>query len=763
MRFPSTVVSLLLLTASTAMAASPQANCEVLAMQPAAYWPANEGAGEVLHDATANQHHGRIHHVDWSGNQLDFRAAYQWLEIPSRGALRSGDFSMGGWVYLQEMPGGGWRNSPGSTGMVFFGNSNVAGRPWLGIDPDGFSLFIRWNAVLDVAANRRHDALQTRERHFDLSRGQLSATGHWHHLLLSHDSATQTMRLYLNGDLLTEQSGIQYAPSGRAFFIGSDANWWLQSNTSGSLDGSVRELVFFDRPLESDEVNHLFQISRPIQATLNAAAGDSRPPSLDPVRSNDALESLAEQLLAEIDASGVRLPRIEDFDRNTKLATLLRSENDSPVVRRAIHRGLVEPLVARLDPNSAAARPVLQAARQGQPREALARYRDMLGEARPLVSQGDVLRDARPRGPTENVRAYTPQVEHDGVVYKVGTGLPWQGLEAVPAPEFQAISQRLAQDFPAAADWRKPNAPNIYRVPLIRIDPDGNSTKIYLEGPEFVVDGSDEKLKGWSIAIDKDGYIHLTGGMHNSPNPSYYIPGSWERLGLSRDNKSPDFPRAMVWVSTRPYDLESLEFVGQADNPLCPPVPDGLNYMNYLQDRDGELFIYTRIGVSGIQSWGLYRYDTDQRSWSAIGGQAEAVIDDVLAHDPAWERYLERPWGHVEVPSGDEPPALAWAWQPHFYNYIRDNRGIQFDLENRMHLWLRLFAIDGEGQQVYRTLYAFSDDGGASFRRVDGSPVALPLTLNPAPHHQADATLDQAEKWWQLWTSIYHHAGYLAE
>lgn len=475
------------------------------------------------------------------------------------------------------------------------------------------------------------------------------------------------------------------------------------------------------------------------------------------------VEAMAGRLLADIEENGAHLPRIEGIYRNALIRSLLVSGSDSPKVAQALSLALVEPLTERLDREAPKNQPIFEALRQGRPLEALAHYRARTDEPQPLLSQGDRLRDGRPRGPTENVRAYTPQFEHKGTVFKVGTGETWQGVERIAPADFKAISEELAREFPAAADWRQPDYPHLYRIPLTRVDPDGSSQTIYLGGPEFIIDGRDEKLHGWSIAIDKNGIIHLTGGMHNSPNESYYIPGTWERMGISRDNDSPDFPRAMVWVSTRPYDLESLVFVGHRDNPLCPPVPDGLNYMNYVQDREGELYIYSRIGVSGIQSWGLYRFNTAEQRWSAIGGPAIDILRDAQAAHPDWERYLERSFGHVQVPQEAGPAALAWAWQAHFYNYCRDPRSVQFDLENRMHVWVRLFAIDGKGHHVYRRLYAFSDDGGESFRRIDGSLVELPLTLNPAPHHLADASAEQAELWWQLWASLYHPAGYHAE
>jgi hypothetical protein len=53
-------------------------------MNPTGYWPANEGAGNVLHDLSLHSNHGRINHVKWSAGQLDSRAAFQWIGIPNR-------------------------------------------------------------------------------------------------------------------------------------------------------------------------------------------------------------------------------------------------------------------------------------------------------------------------------------------------------------------------------------------------------------------------------------------------------------------------------------------------------------------------------------------------------------------------------------------------------------------------------------------------------------------------------------------------------
>ena len=137
------------------------------------------------------------------------------------------------------------------------------------------------------------------------------------------------------------------------------------------------------------------------------------------------------------------------------------------------------------------------------------------------------------------------------------------------------------------------NVPNIYRAKITRIDADGNQESAYIGSETFVFDGSDAKVKGWSVAVDSDGYIHVMGGQHNSPNPDHYIPGSWESIGLSRDKSNEAYPTLMYWVSTAPGDIRSFEFVGQRGS--SRRVPCGwMNYMQFTQSPDGKLLLYGR-------------------------------------------------------------------------------------------------------------------------------------------------------------------------
>ena len=869
---------------------------QVLALQPVGYWPADEGKGEVLHDLSDNANHGAINQVPWKDNLLDFTGAYQWLEIPNHPRYQMPAFSIGGWVFKRESQFDGWWAGGGNTTLfgnayggsdftvemlydtdVLYQKSNLfgGGVPW-DHRTSGISLCLRRGSVMDVVSGGR-DALGTQ------AAGTALDEGEWLHVLYTYDSWTPlegggqwlnlqdsamvrgntgVARLYINGDLVKTGEQVPFAPRDKPFLVGSDAGWWLQSNHSGSLNGSIRDLVMFDRALDADEVRKLVKNTHPavmpVIVSEDALVLDGRDVSLvqwpalsvdDRRRALEQIEGweagrlrgksteLAPVLIVALDAwplrraatallvklddatatstleehlphfvrtvedasrpreeraetvlairemkmtaqeavpalatvleqlleqDAARVPRVEDLLRNALIRSLLDVAPDNERTRELLGRALAKPVLTGLDlaqPQFAGLRALIA---DGRYMDALEASRGLEGnQAQTLFfSHGDPHRDARRTG-RGSPRAYTGMTERNGTIYKVGTGEAWRGVGKISPADFEAVVARVAERYPEAKDWRSPDDPHLYRVPITKIDPDGKEQTIYLEGEDFIIGTADQKYWGWSIAVDTDGYVHVTGGMHNAPNPKSFIPGSWEEMGASYDYRHDDYPNGMFWVSREPGDIATLEFVGQRGNPRGVSVPLGINYMNYTQDRYGILYLYGRIYVQGIQSWGLYRYDVEEKRWAGIGGFAP----DVKRAFPEWTQYhvkfacdwLALPtmrWRHDHRFN----TVLAWARQAHFYNYIR-SWGVKFDPANRMHVQVELFGFDEAYQNRNRSLYAWSDDGGQSFHRADGTPVALPLTVNPGPGN-TDLANHSSQQWWDLWLGLLRDAGY---
>lgn len=885
-------------TGGTAIAADEPAprHASVLALNPVGYWPADEGGGDVLHDRTRNANHGSLHSVSWDADKhlLDFTGAYQWAEIPNHPEYQSPAFSMGGWVFTRKIVGGG--QFPGQEGMILIGNAYhtsgyslhslhdepvLLGKSLWGVRggrEDGVNLSLRKDELVDVISGGQPDALGTRADKAAIE------IGSWQHVLYTYDSwapleggkawlDTQdggrargdagVGRLYVNGELIKETPGVPFKPAAadKQFMVGSDAVWWLQSRQSGSLDGSVRDLVMFDRALDKEEVAKLVEGTRPVEQPVvfagNALVLDGREISLAELpelsvedqrraleqidawtgdqlaeksgeltpglvgalkswplrrsaaallmkinqetgvsplaenvplfvevvqneklskeeraetvlalaqmknRATAATPALADLLEQIVEQDGERLPRVEDLLRNALMRALLDIAPQNERARQILGRALAKPVLAQFDLTREPYSKLLPLMEAGRYMDALELHRSTKKtdqDAR-FFSEGDPYRDVRPS--VSNDRAYTTTTEHKGTIFKVGEGVAWKGLEKISPEDFEAVVARVSADTPEALTWRASDDPHLYRVPITKIDPDGKEQTVYLEGEDFVIGTDDGKYRGWSIAVDTDGYIHLTGGMHNSANAKAYMPGSWEKFGASYDYRNDDYPEIMYWVSRKPGDIESLEFVGQRGNPRRVPVPLGMNYMNFTQDRNGTLYLYGRIYVQGIQSWGLRRYDVKTRKWEAVGGFAP----DVKNEFPEWADNLVEYAGDGMVLMTmryrhDHPSnqVLAWALQPHFYNFIR-SWGVRFDPTNRMHVKLELFGLDAQNQNRNRTLYAWSDDGGKTFHRADGAPLELPLTVNPGPGN-ADVANDSSGRYWDLWTSLLENAGY---
>jgi hypothetical protein len=861
----------------------------VLALKPVGYWPADDGAGEILHDRSGSGNHGRILDVPWENGLLNFTGAYQWAEIPDHEQYQSRAFTIGGWVFNRGKIYGGAQNE----GVLLFGNafhrsgyrletlydsSTLYRKSEWGIaggSEGGISLCLRRHESVDVISGGAGDAIGSR------ADGDAVAIGEWQHVLYAYEAGVPpggdpqwqalqdwtesynagTGRLYVNGQLVQSMDGVSFKRRDMRFLIGADALWWLQSNRSGSLDGSIRDMVMFDRALTSDEIDHLHSATRPtVEPHVSAADAiviDGKEISLDqlPAVSVDdrrrALEQLetrpaeelqpmsaelmailvtglkspqtgrvaasllmkldddearailaaalpllvretqdsgrlgdrAESVLALtemggmakeaipalvgvlediIEREGARLPHIEDLLRNSLMQALLEIDPDDEGVREVLADALAKPILDSIDlqqPYLEEVRPLVEA---GRYMAALDIYR-----ALPLkehddrfISQGDSHRDNR--GRSGNERAYTATAEHGGYTYRLGPGKSFDAVEAVSEEEFNSVVEQLAVEYPEARDWMKGDTPRLSRVKIYKTDAAGNEQTAYLEGEHFIFDGRDAKVRGWSVAIDQDGYIHVAGGMHNAPNNVQYIPGSWEGMGASRDHTNDSYPTVLYWVSRNPGDIESLEYVGQRDNPRNMPAPLGMCYLTFTQDRDDVLYLYGRIHVQGIQSWALYRYDAEARGWNGVGGYAPNVTEEF----PEWaDQNIEMSADWLSLATfrwkntAPQNQVLAWALQPHFYNYIR-GWGIQFDRTNRMHVQVELFGFDIQNRNVLSQLYAYSDDGGNSFHRADGGELGLPLTVTPGEPGYAAMHSDSSKRWWDLWRSLLGYAGY---
>ncbi len=762
----------------------------VLKLKPVGYWPADDGQGEVLRDLSSTGNPGAIHHVAWTNGLLNFRGAYQWLEVPSHKAYQSPAFSLGGWVFMRgKVYGGGW---PNQDGMLFIGNADWSQRL-------GVQIFVRRDELVDVVQSGASDIGP--RTHADLGKvvGRIVVPlGEWQQLLYTYDGSVG--RLYVNGRLRQERKNLPYASVARTIRIGNDAGWWHMSVKSGALDGSVRELVWFDRALSEAEVETLCRVTKPLilPPALDQVVRAMEPTPADvpallrclqegvsanfvgrasPTRRGrgacgtglgDEADTGSPAFVPEGLRRGEACPttRLLGICQNSEIGSVLGTSGQDQV--RA-HAALA---LGAHGARASNAVPVL-VSMIGSETNCVLRVEDLLRNAvlRALLDIDPTNTHARAALPKlakgqerffsergAGQRDYTATAQYNGATYRVGEGIGWKGVEPITSNDFRKVVEKVASDYPAAKTWRPASTPTLCRVPITKIGPDGREQKVYLEGENFVIDGTDQKVRSWSLFVDKAGYIHLMGGQHNVPDPNAYIPGSWERIGLSRSLKDKAFPQQLYWVSTKPESIESFEFVGRQDGPRAIPA-SYLNYMVFARDNHDEVYLYGRTDGDGWQSWGLYRYEVEARRWRTIGGYACDVIASARRHDPSWIGYLHDNI-RDDLPTTRGNKILVWAWQPAFYNFCRDDWGLKFDPSNRMHVLVNVFGLDEAGYAGPSDVYAYSDDGGLSFRRADGTPLLLPLTINPAPEHNADVRKNDNGLWFRVWISLLRDAGY---
>lgn len=801
---------------------------QVLKMNPVGYWPADEGEGHILRDITPNKNHAELHNLEWADGLLYFRGLFQWAEIPASEQYQSRTFSMGGWIFLRDRVRGGWNDrSNRGYGMTFFGNGYHTSSYSLatlnadevlfqksdwgvgGGSPDGASIRIRRGQRIDILSHGEDDAMKTAEH------AEQIAIGEWQHILYTYENPAPMEggpdwvglqdnthfenggvgKVYVNGQLVKSTNRVQFTPRMAPFLIGSDANWWLQSTTSGSLDGSVRDLVLFDRALGEEEVASLFAGTHPAAnpqvfskstVLLNERPLDLK--NLEGLSATQTWEVLQQLKTFEVDDLARFTPwlktqkdalavdlllklgehehvsslvpdymkifenkNLSDEERADALLALVACKDlagDAALGAVLTQLSLLQP--QRLKVEDYYRNALIYAVFEMDPTHEILKTITGETEGR-FFSKGNEMRDARPTA--GNQRAYTSSVEYQGKIYRCGEGVAFRGVEPVSPEEFEEIAKEMEGQYPTIRRWAE--GKRLARVVISITDSEGVVEKVFPLGRTFIFDQTDEKLAGWSLAFDQDGYVHLTGGMHNAPDETNFMPGSWESWGLSRELQDDQYPTIPYWVSKMPGDVSSFECVGQRGNTRNIPLALGLNYINFVQDRNQELYIYGRIHVQGLQSWGMYRYDTKTKRWTGLGGFAP----DVKKEYPLWsDRFITMAADWLALPSirwkHDHPRSrvLAWSRQPHFYNYIR-GWGMRWDPDNRLHTQVSLFGLDPNNRNTDMPLYAYSDDDGRTFYDAAGRQLELPLTANPGPGNAGIQTRENLKRW-NLWVAL---------
>ena len=743
---------------------------------------------------------------------------YQWVQVPSRESYRGRNVSMGGWVFSamhERKPTGGeneFRIGALIIGQPFkLGNGGKLqwGSCWGGnLEPGGAMLrfglpdkggvsplevvsgkesYVPGTAEAGTGERAREAQKASPEVLGPLKAGVGLQSGQWQHIIYTY-AQSGAAKLYIDGELAHAAEDVPYTPSETPFVIGGGR--WGTFNLGGTLSmaGSLKDMVIFDRTLSQEEVRKLTAMTKPsgMPGKIVVADGEKRdlPEALDQfikivkeeshdrdrraeavlklARMGEEANAAASVLAGELEKidreQGAHLPRVEEFFRNALIKALLEIDPNSERTGGRLAEALAKPYLATLDLSRSYLKEVVPLIRSGKEMQALRKIREhfdglpilpkligwgsseraqQLDEIRrvlPLrqeyfdryISKGIPFADA-------HYNAYNQIDTRDGSTYlTIVERVPYQQVLALYEEQLKFFSDQKP-DF--EGKWS--------RVKIVRIGPDGAMEQRVLMGDWFIYDARDAKMDGWAVAVDQDGYIHLLGGQHNTPRQANYVPGSWEKLVGSEEDST---PQVMYWVSKRPGEIDSFEFTGQKNNPRS--VVGWMNYMNFARDPKGRLFVY---GRGRMWSWALVRYAAAEKRWIEIRGSAEEMLRAAEKENPEWFGAL----GNT-IPYFGPGDGLVCAWQPGAYNFNRGwgGRALSFDRTGRMHVRMAILGVGEDGRMTSGPVYAYSDDLGQSFHAADGTPLKLPLTVNPIPSHNGNTANGPLKARYDLWASL---------
>ncbi len=209
------------------------------------------------------------------------------------------------------------------------------------------------------------------------------------------------------------------------------------------------------------------------------------------------------------------------------------------------------------------------------------------------------------------------------------------------------------------------------------------------------------------IAVDREGYIHWTGNMHQTP--------------------------MVYYRSANPEDISSFnELNGNVANGGIFG-PTAVSYGRFVTSRKGTLFYVSRqhVGlathgwVPGIMSGNIQVYNTDTKTWSQLGSLNYA--------------YTSVQGGTISGGMDADHQVKAVIWDNSGAG-TKPNNGYQgykirivFDKNNRMHIVWNV-AKNPTATTVSDThthlMYAYSDDEGVTWKKSNGTTMTLPITTN---------------------------------
>jgi len=208
-----------------------------------AWWKLNDASGLTATDSSGNGYDGTLTNMigdEWTtgvlGDALQLDGDEDYIELTTFPDL-TGNFTMAVWINATDASG---------DERIFADDENNLGGYALSIGDagDGQVRFFSRN-ISPVS----------------LDSGQVITPGTWHHLVGLHDADSQQRRIYVDGQLVAEDSGsysgIWGIDPGLAA-LGGEVDGTSESSENWRFDGTMDDFRVYNRVLSEDEIIDLF-------------------------------------------------------------------------------------------------------------------------------------------------------------------------------------------------------------------------------------------------------------------------------------------------------------------------------------------------------------------------------------------------------------------------------------------------------------------------------------------------------------------------
>ncbi|MDR3443437.1 MAG: BNR-4 repeat-containing protein [Legionella sp.] len=207
----------------------------------------------------------------------------------------------------------------------------------------------------------------------------------------------------------------------------------------------------------------------------------------------------------------------------------------------------------------------------------------------------------------------------------------------------------------------------------------------------------------FSLGVDSEGYIHITGDMHNYSDLTDQVINPYPKRYQKQI--------ILYWKSNQPEDVSSgFSFAGGDVSTAIPG--GGWTVGRFFADNKGLLYYssmvhaFEALNMLGGQAVGLYRYDVETKKWQAIG--------DVVPYTTPYISHIK--------------PVFYWELSGFQHSFFQNYQpSFKFDKNNVLH-FAATVNTNPDLSNSNRLIYAESPDGGNTWRHINGTAMTgLPL------------------------------------